>query len=295
MIILPQIREVIGNYFKTSTPVNLESIAFENVSGGCINQCYRVTDSNKRTLFIKINSKQTCPGLLAKEMNSLRFLENHKIIKTPAIEGYEEPGEYQILLMKWVNQANPSNQSWKKLGEQLAALHQVTNHQFGFNEDNYIGSLPQNNTWEQSWVHFFVQHRLKPQIDLAIKKGLLTSIHSSLFEKLFIALSEIFGDAKPALLHGDFWRGNVLFDERKDPVLIDPAVYFGNRHMDLAMTTLFGGFDPAFYESYHHHYPLPQNHKQQWEICNLYPLMVHVNLFGESYVPAVQSVLKKYS
>lgn len=295
MIILPQIREVIGNYFKTSTPVNLESLAFENVSGGCINQCYRVTDSNKRTLFIKINSKQTCPGLLAKEMNGLRFLEKHKIIKTPAIEGYKEPGEYQILLMKWVNQANPSNQSWKKLGEQLAALHQVTHHQFGFDEDNYIGSLPQNNTWEQSWVHFFVQHHLNPQIDLAIKKGLLTSIHSSLFEKLFIALPDIFGDEKPALLHGDFWRGNVLFDERKDPVLIDPAVYFGNRHMDLAMTTLFGGFNPSFYESYHYHFRLPENHKQQWTICNLYPLLVHVNLFGESYIPAIDSVLKKYS
>lgn len=295
MIILPQVRQILGNYFKTSTPYNEASLAFENVSGGCINQCYRITASNKRSLFIKMNSKQAYPELLVKEMNGLRFLEKQKIIKTPVIEGAEEAGEFQLLVMEWINQADPAKHSWKKLGEQLAGLHQVTNPQFGFEEDNYIGSLPQDNTRQESWIIFFVEHRLKPQIDLAIKKGLLTSHHSSLFEKLFIALPGIFDDEQPALLHGDLWRGNLLFDERQDPVLIDPAVYFGNRHMDLAMTTLFCGFDPVFYESYHYFYPLPKNHKQQWEICNLYPLLVHVNLFGESYVPKVQSVLKKFS
>ena len=270
-------------------------MSFTNVSGGCINQCYQVTDSNKRSLFFKLNLISQFPGLLLKEKNGLRYLQNQQIIKIPVVLGYDEEGDLQLLVMEWINQADPIKHSWKKLGEQLARLHQVSNQHYGFDEDNYIGSLPQDNTWQQSWINFFIEHRLKPQIDLAKSKGLLTNQHQSLFEKLFVKLPEIFDDEKPALVHGDLWRGNLVFDESTDPVLIDPSVYFGSRHMDLAMTTLFGGFDPAFYDSYQYHYPLPQNHKQQWEICNLYPLLVHLNLFGESYLPAVQSVLKKYS
>lgn len=295
MIILPQVREIIASFFKTSTPTKASSLAFINVSGGCINQCYRVTDSNKRSVFVKLNSISQFPGLLLKEKNGLKYLQNQQIIKTPAVKGYEEEGEFQLLVMEWIDQAGPTQHSWNKLGEQLAHLHRVTSQQYGFDQDNYIGSLPQENTWQQSWVKFFVEHRLKPQINLAKSKGLLTNQHQSLFEKLFVKLPEIFDDEKPALLHGDLWRGNLVFDTSTDPVLIDPSVYFGSRHMDLAMTTLFGGFDKAFYDSYHHHYPLPQNHKQQWDICNLYPLLVHVNLFGGSYVSSVQSILKKYS
>lgn len=295
MIILPQAREIIAGYFDTSPPTQISSLVFSKISGGCINQCYRVTDSNNCSLFVKINNTSAYPGLLKKEMNSLRLLANQQIIATPTVKGYKEEGEFQFLVMEWIMQADPTQISWNKLGEQLAHLHRVTSQQYGFDEDNYIGSLPQENTWQQSWVNLFVEHRLKPQVDLAKSKGLLTNQYPSLFEKLFTKLPEFFEDEKPALLHGDLWRGNLLFNEKTDPVLIDPAVYYGSRHMDLAMTTLFGGFAPAFYESYHHHFPLPQNHQQLWEICNLYPLLVHVNLFGGSYVSSVQSILKKYS
>ena len=295
MIILPQVRDIVARYFNTSSSNNAASLDFKNISGGCINHCYRVTDSNKRSLFIKINETAAYPGLLLKEMNGLRFLKNQQIIKIPDVEDCIEECETQILVMEWINQGDPTKHSWQKLGEQLARLHLVTNQQFGYEEDNYIGSLPQDNTWQQNWTDFFVEHRLKPQIDLAESRGMLSTQHQTLFEKVFSQLPEIFEDEKPGLLHGDLWRGNLLFDESTDPVLIDPAVYFGSRHMDLAMTTLFGGFDPSFYDSYHHHNPLSKNHKQQWEICNLYPLLVHVNLFGESYLPAINSVLKKYS
>lgn len=294
MIILPQVRKIINRYFEPS-PANDATLAFTNVSGGCINQCYRVTDSNKRSLFVKINKSSAFPGLLIKEMNGLRFLEHQQIIKIPEVLDYDEEGDLQILVMEWIYQGDPTKHSWQKLGEQLARLHQVSNQHYGFDEGNYIGSLLQDNTWQQSWVIFFIEHRLKPQINLANAKGQLTNQLQSLFEKLFVKLPEIFDDDKPALLHGDLWRGNLVFDVSTDPMLIDPSVYFGSRHIDLAMTTLFGGFDTVFYDSYHHHYPLPPNHKQQWDICNLYPLLVHVNLFGGSYLPAIQSVLKKYS
>ena len=134
-----------------------------------------------------------------------------------------------------------------------------------------------------------------PQMQIAIDKNLLPASTGEDILKLCKKLDELFEDEKSALLHGDLWNGNRLFDEIGNPVLIDPAVYFGSRHMDLAMTTLFGGFDTAFYESYHNHFPLPANHKKLWEVCNLYPLLVHVNLFGSSYLPAVNSIINKYS
>ncbi|MBA2500342.1 MAG: fructosamine kinase family protein [Chitinophagaceae bacterium] len=289
------LRQIIKSFFNKTGITNEERVAFEKISGGCINTCYRVTARNNRSLLVKYNNADAFPGMLKAEKTGLAFLQKQGIINIPEVLGFQQVNENQVLILEWINESKPNRDSWKKLGEQLAGLHQVTNLQFGFEEDNYIGSLPQDNSWDEGWINFFVEHRLKPQIDLAIKKGLLTSHHSSLFKKLLIALPDIFDDEQPALLHGDLWRGNLLFDERQNPVLIDPAVYFGNRHMDLAMTTLFGGFDPAFYESYHYFYPLPKNHKQQWEICNLYPLLVHVNLFGESYVPKVRSVLKKFS
>lgn len=294
MIISTRAREIIAGYFNSSPPDHTGSLVFTNISGGCINECYKVTDSNNRSLFVKINSRVTYPGLLQKEMQGLSYLAKQHIIKTPMVAGCEEEETFQLLMMEWIEQSEPVKQTWEKLGEQLANLHQVTNFHFGFEEDNYIGSIPQANTWQQNWATFFVEHRLKPQIDLAVSNNQLTRQYQPLFEKLFIALPDIFEDEKPGLLHGDLWRGNLLFNDNNNPVLIDPSVYFGSRHMDLAMTTLFGGFDPAFYDAYHYHYSLPQNHKQLWEICNLYPLLVHVNLFGQSYVPPVLSILKKY-
>jgi len=107
-------------------------------------------------------------------------------------------------------------------------------------------------------------------------------------------LSNIFATEPPALLHGDLWSGNYLCSATGQPVLIDPAVYYGHRNMDMAMTTLFGGFDALFYESYHYHFPLPANYRQQWEVCNLYPLLIHLNLFGKSYLANILNTIRQY-
>jgi fructosamine-3-kinase len=129
-------------------------------------------------------------------------------------------------------------------------------------------------------------------VQQCLSKGLLTAKEHGLFEKLYERLPQLFDDGeKPALLHGDLWSGNYLCSHEAKPVLIDPAVYYGHRCMDLAMTTLFGRFDKRFYEAYAHHFPLPKNYGEQFRLCNLYPLLIHLLLFGRSYLTSVQQTL----
>ncbi|MBK5270723.1 MAG: fructosamine kinase family protein, partial [Bacteroidia bacterium] len=165
---------------------------------------------------------------------------------------------------------------------------------FGFAEDNYMGALPQLNVQKNNWPDFFIHCRLQPQIKLALERHFLQAKHIDGFENLYLRLSSVFNDETTALLHGDLWSGNFMCNENSHPVLIDPAVYYGNRNMDLAMTTLFGGFDKLFYESYNYHFPFPNNYAEQWEICNLYPLLIHLNLFGSGYLSQIESILRKF-
>jgi fructosamine-3-kinase len=201
----------------------------------------------------------------------------------------------QFLLMEWVEEGNRTPAFWRRFGEQVAKLHQNTNEKFGFADDNYIGSLPQKNGWYDNWVSFFEERRLRPQVELGLRNGSLDTGMAARFEKLYSLLGSFFDHEPASLLHGDLWGGNFICDRHERPVLIDPAIYYGHRSMDLAMTKLFGGFYRDFYDSYEYHFPLPANHLQQWEICNLYPLLVHLNLFGASYLGGIMDVVKKYT
>lgn len=157
-----------------------------------------------------------------------------------------------------------------------------------------MGALPQSNQPSAGWIEFFIHQRLEPQIRLALDEKLLQPQHYKQFEKLYKALPGIFYSDDLSLLHGDLWSGNFLCDDTGSPVLIDPAVYHGHPAMDVAMTTLFGGFDPLFYESYNLQLPFPSNYRQQWEICNLYPLLIHLNLFGKGYLQSILSTIQYY-
>jgi fructosamine-3-kinase len=143
-------------------------------------------------------------------------------------------------------------------------------------------------------VRFFVEKRLQPLVDQCLSRQLLFPEHRKKFERLNSLLAEIFNEEqKPAFLHGDLWSGNFMCSENSEPVLIDPAVYYGHPSVDLGMTTLFGGFAPAFYDAYNYHSPFPKNHKQQWQACNLYPLLIHLLLFGRSYLSQIDFTLKQ--
>lgn len=273
--------------------LNLDNIRLTPVGGGSINQTYKLTTGNQNW-FIKFNSSKNLHGLFTKEKNGLHFLQKQNSIRVPEVVDLKENDESQLLILEWINQKAPTAKSWQLFGKKLAELHWVTATHFGFEEDNFMGSLHQPNNYYAKWIDFFIENRLKPQVQLALTNHYLQPKQIELFEKLYQKIPIFFEDEKPSLLHGDLWNGNFLFDENVKPVIFDPAVYFGHRTMDLAMTKLFGGFDPLFYDTYNHYYPFPKNFNQQAIICNLYPLLIHLNLFGSGYFSQVNSILKIY-
>src|SRR5687768_10906563 len=267
--------------------------AIKSIGGGCINQTFKITTANDH-FFCKVNSASKFPHLFEKEKNGLLTIEKQNIIQTPKIINCFIESDQQLLILEWIEEGAKNNQFWKTFGEQLALLHQVSSEQYGFEEDNYMGSVPQKNSLHHDWISFFIKERLQPLLILCRQKGLLSQKHEDQFESLHQRLSKIFNKEKPALLHGDLWSGNYMCDKKSNPVLIDPAVYYGHRSIDLAMTTLFGGFDKSFYEAYHYHFPLPHNHQEQWKVCNLYPLLIHLFLFGKSYLAQVEQTLNQF-
>jgi protein-ribulosamine 3-kinase len=272
------------------------------VGGGSINATYQLSTKNNSRWFCKFNDARQFPDLFAKEANGLALLRQQLIIRIPATIACLQAAHHQILLLEWIEEGPKTTGFWRLFGEQLAALHRAaTPHLspegrplFGLEEDNYMGALPQDNTHSPGWTEFFARRRLEPQIRLAADSGLLDNTAIRHFERLYSRLPDFFPPEPPALLHGDLWSGNFLCDTAGRPVLIDPAVYYGHRSIDLAMTTLFGGFEKLFYEAYDYHYPLPPGYQQQWVICNLYPLLIHLNLFGHAYLPNILTTIQRF-
>jgi len=291
---LSSLQSVIQQKLKHHFPSLNSSMDFTPVGGGSINQTWRLSFSN-HSLFCKINSASKFPRLFQKEMHGLELIKKQNIIKVPdVIDCFEFEGN-QILLLEWINSGERTENFWKKFGEQLAALHQITNDYFGLNEDNYMGSVPQSNKASGNWIDFFIEQRLQPLIKLCSDKKLLSTRHQNQFKNLYQHLPNIFViEQEPALVHGDLWSGNFMCNQFSEPVLIDPAVYYGHVSVDLAMTTLFGGFRSSFYETYHYHSSLSKNYKEQWEICNLYPLLIHLLLFGSRYLSQIEQSLDRF-
>jgi protein-ribulosamine 3-kinase len=271
--------------------LNISIKVIQPVGGGCISQTYKI-DTSAGRFFCKINSATKFPQLLEKEKNGLHLLKTQNTIRVPTVITSAVNDGQQLLVLEWIEEGGRSIQFWKNFGEQLAALHHITTDQFGLEENNYMGSVSQQNSWQGNWNSFFITQRLQPLVQLC--QHYLDAKALNQFEVLYRRLPEIFNDEKPSLLHGDLWSGNFMCDNNSFPVLIDPAVYFGHRSVDLAMATLFGGFDPAFFQSYHYHFPLPSNHQEQWKVCNLYPLLIHLHLFGKSYLRQILYTLEEF-
>ena len=265
------------------------------VNGGSINQAWQVKTGNQ-SYFCKANSATKFPHLFHLEKKGLELVKSTGQIKTPEVIGHFEKDDHQLLLMEWIETGVRSKKFWTSFGMQLAALHQVKDTSFGQDYDNYMGSVPQQNHKKEKWTHFFISQRLQPMIHHCIRAALLQPKHLVAFEKLFEKLSLIFDDSvKPSLVHGDLWSGNFMCNKNGEPVLIDPAVYFGHPAVDLGMTTLFGGFEAAFYEAYKFHSPFPPGHMDQWQVCNLYPLLIHLFLFGKHYLPSIERTLQQFA
>lgn len=284
----------IKTFISRELGIPVPALDFKPIGGGSINDCYRVRVNSKHNFFCKVNSATQFPCMFEKERNGLELLGAEKIIRVPRVFGCFESDDQQFLLLEWIEQGIRSKAFWKTFGEQLAALHIVPRPDAGLQEDNYMGALRQVNKVTSNWIEFFIHQRLEPQLRLATDNRLIETSHIKQFEQLYKQLPEIFPVENFSLLHGDLWSGNYLCDTDGLPVLIDPAVYNGHRSMDLAMTTLFGGFDQVFYAAYNYQLPFPANYAEQWEICNLYPLLIHLNLFGRSYLNKILSVIQYY-
>ena len=262
---------------------------FSKISGGCINDCYRL-DSNQKQYFIKINSNF---NPFIEEKKGLKLLESTNTFTIPKVYKSGVEKKIAFLLMEFIDSKIPSDDFWISFGNKLAKMHSHSNKYFGLDHNNYVGSLFQENTLYDDGIEFFINCRLLPQIRLlSISSGNQLFKH---FDKLFSKLNEILPNEKPALIHGDLWNGNFLVDNFGAPALVDPAVYFGSREIDVAMSKLFGGFSNQFYESYNEEFPLEKDWQSRVDIWNLYPLLVHANLFGDSYLNQVNFILKKFN
>lgn len=274
--------------------LNTPSLLLQPVGGGSINQTFRVSTGSV-TYFCKVNSATKFPHLFEKEAKGLLLLREQSTLKVPRVEEHFCLEDQQVLLLEWISSGPKTGAFWKSFGAGLAALHQVSQITYGLDHDNYMGSVEQSNNPDSDWCRFFIHQRLHSLVQHCVQQQLLSSRHQQLFDRLYDRLPALFEAEPPSLLHGDLWSGNYMCDDASGAVLIDPAVYFGHRAMDLGMTTLFGGFDTLFYQSYHYHYPLPSNYSEQWQVCNLYPLLIHLRLFGSSYLSQIESTLKKFA
>ncbi len=274
---------------------------YRSVGGGCISNAHIIQLEDARKFFLKSNTLQLKPMFDA-ELLALDELAKSQTIKVPRPLVVGQTATQSFILMQPVNEGPRPSDFFQTFGQQFAQLHHATRQPssdspFGFHHDNFIGATHQPNTWTQTWVEFFAQHRLAFQLNLAGKNNLATPQLTSLGQSLIDKLPDLIASPnEPAcLLHGDLWSGNYMNDEEGQPVIIDPASYYGSREADLAMTHLFGGFPQTFYDAYNHHYPLQSGYRDRIEIYKLYHLLNHLNLFGSSYLSQCLSILKHYA
>ena len=273
-------------------PVDIEQDVA--IGGGSINDAYRL-ETNAGRFFVKVNHADRFPSFFEAEADGLGRLREAGTIRVPEVIAMGEDHDDSYLLMTWVDGGTKTDAFWEAFGRSLAALHRRSDKNFGLERDNYIGSLKQANTRQATWADFFVHCRLEPLVKMARDRRKLGDGDVLRFERLYGQLAGLFPQEPPALLHGDLWSGNFICAKDSAPVLIDPAVYFGHREMDIAMSRLFGGFEPGFYTAYNDAFPLERGWEERVDLCNLYPLLVHVNLFGGGYVQQVQTILKRFT
>ena len=263
------------------------------VGGGDINDAYRF-DTSKGDFFVKKNSASRFPEMFVREAEGIQILGAAGVIPVPEVIDTGKVDDIAFLILHYINSAPKQEDFWTTFGKKLATLHQTGSTQFGLDQDNYIGSLYQSNKKHDRWVDFFREERLLVQVKLARDRGKMGVDTVKAFDRFYTKIEEIFPEEKPSLVHGDLWGGNFMVNEKGEAVLIDPAVYFGHREMDLGMSKLFGGFSGEFYDAYDEFFPLEKGWQQRLDYCNLYPLMVHVNLFGGGYLGSVKSILNKF-
>lgn len=264
--------------------------SLRNVSGGCIHHSLQVETESGQSFFLKINPRAP-RDMFPAEAEGLRKIKVEGGPKVPEVLLAAD----RFLLLEDLQPGPEKPTYWIEFGGQLAALHNHTSEDFGYEIDNYIGSTPQVNSLEENGWTFFARHRLQYQGRLALERGYLETSEFDQLVRICKKLPDLIPDQPASLLHGDLWSGNLMTDKNGSPAVIDPAVYFGWAEADLAMTDLFGSFPAEFYSSYQSVRDLETGFRERYQIYNLYHLLNHLNLFGKGYYSRVTQVLKRYS
>ena len=288
---------MLNNKIKSKIENILDSriTGMNSLSGGCISSSYKVNTKDGNSYFLKYNYSSGSDMFLT-EAHGLQELDKPGVITIPKVISFDK----EFILLDLIENSGRSKNFSEDFGRKFAVLHKFNNEKYGFYEDNYIGSNPQlnipDNDEEKNWTKFYFQKRILYQFHLAEKSGNSTSDLRSSISKLENKIDLIVTDngEKPSLLHGDLWGGNYMVDKNGFACLIDPAVYYGNREADLAMTKLFGGFDSEFYRAYNEEFPLPDGYDYRENIYKLYHVLNHLNLFGSGYYSQAISLIKYY-
>ncbi|MCB0639957.1 MAG: fructosamine kinase family protein [Lewinella sp.] len=264
------------------------------LSGGDIAAVY-VAEGKQQAWLVKVQGGSQGLDMLTVERAGLEAIGATGAIRTPEVHHCGPWHGGGLLVMEYIPTRAARPEDLRRLGEQLAALHQCRAEDFGWDRDNFIGSLPQSNRIQPDWPTFYARERLWPQLTMARQALLLKPTEIPALAAIETLCRDELPDCRPGLLHGDLWSGNYLIAADGTPVLIDPAVYFGHGEVDLAMSRLFGGFGPGFYEAYEAITPTPPGGDRRNELYQLYYLLVHLNLFGRSYYPAVSRLLQHWA
>jgi len=267
---------------------NIFPIKAEPLSGGDISQVLRVYSSNK-SYVLKRNTLLPFEDMFQVEAKSLDILRKTNSFLIPEVIAEGKYKANQYLILEYLDVQNHGKA--EVFAEALAKLHNESSNRFGLDFDNYIGSLPQKNTTlYASASEFYINLRLEPQLKMASDKG----YHFNNTDRFFKTVEHLVPKEKPSLIYGDLWSGNYMYAKHK-PAVIDPAISFAPREMDIAMMKLFGGFSPVIFDVYNTIYPISIGWEERVELWQLYYLLVHLNLFGQSYYGSVERIIKKYS
>lgn len=280
--------EVIAQHVQRTTQACISTSHVEAVAGGCINRTYRLGDRHGQC-FIKLNDV-TALAMFEAERDGLNEIIASNTIAVPRPLCVGTTASHAFLALEYIAMQRSGDAGL--LGEQLAAMHRCQHERFGWHRDNTIGSTPQSNLEEADWVRFWREHRLGYQLRLVGDHGGGVKLRQN-GERLLESLDEFFAGYQPraSLLHGDLWSGNYGYDAKGRPVIFDPAVYFGDRETDIAMTELFGGFPPRFYEAYQSAWPLDSGYRVRRTLYNLYHVLNHYNLFGGGYLSQASTMI----
>lgn len=287
------LKEQIKN--KIESLISDKIVSSSSVGGGCINDAQKLTTSSGKKYLIKTNIYLP-PDTFFKEANGLNEIASSKTIKVPKVIAVDR----DFILLEFITSGKQTKTFFEDFGRKFAAMHKHYSDCYGFYEDNYIGSNPQlnfaDNDEKNNWIKFYFNKRLEYQIKLAEKNSYLTPELNKAFISLANKIDSVFEGhiVKPSLLHGDLWSGNYMIDKNGEACLIDPAVYYGDREADLAMTKLFGGFGYEFYQAYNEAYPLDAGYEFRENIYKLYHVLNHLNLFGTGYYHQALGLIKFY-